>query len=61
MLSRGVCEAAELLGTVLGQDITTGSDGRFKIVWGVAKDRLISTVDPDTRHGHKTQARGFGG
>ena len=24
-------------------------------------DRVISTVDPDTRHGHKTQARGFDG
>jgi IS5 family transposase len=27
----------------------------------VAKDRVISTVDPDARHGHKTSARGFDG
>jgi hypothetical protein len=27
----------------------------------VAKDRIISTVDPDARHGHKTSARGFDG
>ncbi len=27
----------------------------------VAKDRVISTVDPETRHGHKTAARGFDG
>jgi hypothetical protein len=27
----------------------------------VAKDRIISTVDPDARHGHKTAARGFDG
>ncbi|ONI92941.1 hypothetical protein ALI22I_00895 [Saccharothrix sp. ALI-22-I] len=27
----------------------------------VAKDRLISTVDTDARHGHKTSARGFDG
>jgi hypothetical protein len=27
----------------------------------VAKDRVISTVDPDARHGHKTAARGFDG
>ena len=56
-----VSAAAELLATVLGQDITVGEDGGFQIVWGVAKDRLISTVDPDTRHGHKTQSRNFDG
>ena len=28
---------------------------------GWRKDRVISTVDPDTRHGHKTSARGFDG
>ena len=27
----------------------------------VAQDRVISTVDPDARHGHKTAARGFDG
>jgi len=27
----------------------------------VAKDRVISTVDPEARHGHKTAARGFDG
>lgn len=27
----------------------------------VAKDRVISTVDPQARHGHKTAARGFDG
>ena len=27
----------------------------------VAKDRVISTVDPDARHGHKTGSRGFDG
>jgi IS5 family transposase len=27
----------------------------------VAKDRVISTVDPEARHGHKTSARGFDG
>ena len=33
----------------------------FRIARRVAKDRVISTVDPDTRHGHKTAARGFDG
>ena len=33
----------------------------FRIVRGVAPDRVISTVDPEARHGHKTSARGFDG
>jgi hypothetical protein len=33
----------------------------FRIARRVAKDRVISTVDPDTRHGHQTSARGFNG
>ena len=33
----------------------------FRIARRVAKDRVISTVDPQTRHGHKTSARGFDG
>jgi hypothetical protein len=54
-------KAAELLATVIGQDLETGEDGRFRIARRVAKDRVISTVDPDARHGHKTAARGFDG
>ena len=33
----------------------------FRIARKVAKDRVISTVDPDARHGHKTAAHGFDG
>src|SRR3546814_1180973 len=33
----------------------------LRIARRVAKDRVISTVDPDARHGHKTSARGFDG
>jgi len=53
--------AARLLVTVVGQDITEDAEGCFRIVRGVAPDRVISTVDPDTRHGRKTSARGFDG
>lgn len=60
-LAEAVTEAGELLATVLGQDLEEGDDGRFRIARRVAKDRIISTVDPDARHGHKTQARGFDG
>jgi hypothetical protein len=54
-------QAAKLLATVTGQDLETGQDGRFRIARKVAKDRVISTVDPDARHGHKTAVRGFDG
>ena len=56
-----VSRAARLLATVVGQDLETDADGRFVIARKVAKDRVISTVDPDARHGHKTSARGFDG
>jgi hypothetical protein len=54
-------QAAELLAAVVGQDLTAGDDGVFRIARRVAKDRIISTVDPDARHGHKTQAHAFDG
>jgi hypothetical protein len=54
-------EAARLLATVTGQDIEETPDGRFRIVAGTAPDRVISTVDPQARHGHKTAAHGFDG
>ena len=54
-------EAIELLATVLGQDLEVEEEGRYQIVRGVAKDRVISTVDPEARHGHKTEARSFDG
>lgn len=54
-------QAAELLATVLGQDLEQRDDGLFRIARRVARDRVISTVDPDARHGHKTAARGFDG
>jgi hypothetical protein len=54
-------QAAELLATVLGQDLEQREDGVFRIARRVARDRVISTVDPDARHGHKTAARGFDG
>ena len=33
----------------------------LRIARQVAKDRVISTVDPQARHGHKTNHRGFDG
>lgn len=60
-LAAEVNQAAQLLATVVGQDLDRDTDGVFRIARRVAKDRVISTVDPDARHGHKTSARGFDG
>ena len=54
-------DAAELLGLVAGQDVEAGEDGVFRIARKVARDRLISTVDVQARHGHKSRARTFDG
>jgi hypothetical protein len=60
-LPDAVRQAAQLLGTVLGQDLEAGPDGVLRIARKVAADRVISTVDPQARHGHKTNHRGFDG
>lgn len=60
-LEDDVAKAAALLASVVGQDLDEDDDGIFRIARRVAKDRIISTVDPDARHGHKTSARGFDG
>jgi transposase-like protein DUF772/DDE family transposase len=55
-------QAVALLALVAGQDVepaegSDGTDGRWRIARTVAPDRVISTVDPDTRHAHKTRER----
>jgi hypothetical protein len=55
-------EAVALLALIAGQDVEPvpggdGTDGRWRIRRGVAKDRVISVVDPDARHAHKTVHR----
>lgn|SRR5512139_10028 len=59
-LEQEVEQAARLLATVLGQDLEQ-DDGVFAIARKVAADRVISTVDPQARHGHKTVRRSFDG
>ena len=41
---------------VAGQDVEHGDDGRWRIAERVAPDRVISVVDPETRHMHKSRA-----
>ena len=60
-LSAELGQSVTLMARVVGQDLDEGEDGVFRIARRVAKNRIISTVDPDARHGHKTSARGFDG
>jgi hypothetical protein len=60
-LAPPLAEAAALLATVLGQDLESGPDGRIRIARRVAPDRIISTVDPEARHGRKTDHHSFDG
>jgi IS5 family transposase len=60
-LPEPVNELAEILATVAGQDVERGKDGRFRIVRGVHRDRVISTVDPEARHGRKSKRAPFDG
>lgn len=60
-LAADIKQAAELVATVVGQDLEQTKDGLFRIARRVAPDRVISTVDPEARHGHKTETRGFDG
>jgi hypothetical protein len=60
-LPAAVTQAIQLLAAVVGQDLEQAGEGRFRIARKVAADRVISTVDPDARHGHKSSARGFDG
>jgi Transposase DDE domain/Transposase domain (DUF772) len=54
--------AVALLALVAGQDVepaqdSDGTDGRWRIARRTAPERVISTVDPDARHAHKTRER----
>ncbi|OYV24273.1 MAG: IS5/IS1182 family transposase [Mycobacterium sp. 20-66-4] len=55
-------DAVALLALIAGQDVepvegSDGTDGRWRIAQNVAPDRVISTVDPEARHAHKTVHR----
>ncbi len=61
VLEGAAADAAELLAIVAGQDVDEGDDKVFRIARRVAPDRVISTVDPEARHGHKSHDRRFDG
>ncbi|HEX5096149.1 MAG TPA: IS1182 family transposase [Acidimicrobiia bacterium] len=48
-------EAVGLLALVAGQDVEPGDqDGTWRIAKRTASDRIVSVVDPESRHVHKT-------
>ncbi|MFD7714223.1 IS1182 family transposase, partial [Streptomyces sp. NPDC059786] len=68
-LGERAADAVGILALVAGQDVepavdSDGSDGRWRIARRTAADRVVSTVDPQARHIHKTthrQTDGFKG
>jgi hypothetical protein len=60
-LPGAAADAAALLALVAGQDVEPGDDGVFRIARKTARDRVISIVDTQARHGHKSRARHFDG
>jgi transposase len=57
----GLAEAVGMLAQVVAQDTEDDEAGEPKIRQGVAKDRVISTSDPEMRHGRKSASRKFDG
>ena len=56
-LSAEQSEAVGLLALVAGQDVEPGEEpGTWRIAERVAPDRVISTVDPEARHMHKSRS-----
>lgn len=59
VLDADQAELVALLALVAGQDVEPDperGEGAWRIARNVAKDRVISTVDPETRHMHKSRS-----
>jgi IS5 family transposase len=54
-LDEAQSEAVGLLALVAGQDVEPGDqEGTWRIAQRTAYDRMVSVIDPDSRHVHKT-------
>jgi IS5 family transposase len=57
VLSPEQADAVGLLALIAGQDVEPGDDkGTWRIAQRVAPDRVISVVDPESRHMHKSRS-----
>lgn len=55
-------ESAELLGAIVAQDVEIDPDtGEPRIKEGTAKDRIVSSTDPEMRHGRKSSSKRYDG
>jgi transposase len=61
--TRGLAEARDLLADLLLQDIeeTPADGGGPSIRQGTSRDRVVSTTDPEMRHGRKSHSKTFDG
>jgi transposase len=56
-----VAEAHRLLRELVGQDFEVDDDGVPRLHRGTRQGRIISTVDPEMRHGRKSESQRFDG
>ena len=56
-----VADAHKLLSELVGQDFDVDDDGVPRLHHGTQSGRIISTVDPEMRHGRKSQHQRFDG
>ena len=56
-----IADAHALLRELIGQDFDIDEDGVPRLHRGTRADRIISTVDPQMRHGRKSQHQRFDG
>jgi hypothetical protein len=57
----GVVAARDLLRDLIGQDFDVDQDGVPRLHVGTRQGRIISTVDPEMRHGRKSSSQRFDG
>ena len=56
-----IAEARQLLRDLIGQDFDVDDDGVPRLHRGTRQGRIISTVDPEMRHGRKSESQRFDG
>lgn len=61
LAAEAVAEAHRLLRELIGQDFEVDDDGVPRLHRGTRADRIISVVDPEMRHGRKSQHQRFDG
>jgi len=59
--AEGVADAHRLLRELIGQDFDIDADGVPRLHRGTRADRILSTIDPEMRHGRKSQHQRFDG